>query len=154
MHREEQQRILSSVGFEVQSFLVQDAWPKRPADMNANIDTDPEVKGPVVCATYVSDPNPLKEMIERYSSWDRLRRIVGWTLRYKTNLLRNVKRGREGETIAYESIGQVTPIEVDEILRQPNLRQPSFGVNNLQLVWFGILNERSEQSNLNDKINE
>ena len=54
-------------------------------------------------------------MIERYSSWDRLRRIVAWILRYKTNLLRNVKRRREGETIAYESIGQVTPIEVDEI---------------------------------------
>ena len=35
----------------------EDAWPKRPADMDANIDTDPEIKGPVVCATYVSDPN-------------------------------------------------------------------------------------------------
>ena len=93
----------------------EDAWPKRPADMNAKIDTDPEVKGPVICATYVSDPNPLKEIIERYSAWDRLRRIVAWILRYKTNLLRNVKRRREGETIAYESIGQVTPIEVDEI---------------------------------------
>ena len=83
--------------------------------MNANIDIDPEVKGPLVCATYVSDPNPLKEMIERYSSSDRLQRIVAWILWYKTNLLCKVKRRREGETIAYESIGQVTPIEVDEI---------------------------------------
>lgn len=94
----------------------EDAWPKPPADMNVSIDdADPEVKGPIVCAVYRSDPNPLEEIIKRYSSWDRLRRIVAWMLRYKANLLRNIRKRREGEILVDEPTGQVTPIDVDEI---------------------------------------
>jgi hypothetical protein len=84
--------------------------------MNANIDdADPEVKGPVVYATYGSAPNPLEAIIKRYSSWDHLRKVVAWMLRYKVNLLHNIRERKEGETSADESTGRVRPIDVNEI---------------------------------------
>ena len=55
-------------------FLCQstEAWPKRPAEMNVNVDeADLEVKSPIVCASHDYDPNPVVRMIERYSSWNR-----------------------------------------------------------------------------------
>jgi hypothetical protein len=65
--------------------------------MNVNVDeADPEVKSPIVCASHGSDPNPVVRMIERYSSWNRLKRITTWVLRYKANLLRESKKRKAG----------------------------------------------------------
>jgi hypothetical protein len=68
-------------------FLSQsvELWPRRPADINDINDADPEVKKPIICSTssQEGDGNPLDRIVKRYSSWDRLRRIMAWILRYK-----------------------------------------------------------------------
>ena len=99
-------------------FLCQsnEDWPKRPAEMNVNVDeADPEVKSPIVCASHGSDPNPVVRMIERYSCWNRLKRITTWVLRYKANLLRESKKRKAGELVAIKSSGPITPFDVVEI---------------------------------------
>jgi hypothetical protein len=63
-----------------------ESWPKRPADMGTKVEnTDLQVKGPIVFANQSREPHPLTGVIERYSSWNRLKRIVAWSLRYKAN---------------------------------------------------------------------
>ncbi|XP_028394892.1 uncharacterized protein LOC114519037 [Dendronephthya gigantea] len=92
-------------------------WPTRPADFNNAEDTDLEVKKPSVCSTVAkeSDENPIDSIIERFSSWNHLRKIMAWILRYKTNLQRQIKRRRAGEPVANDSNGTYTPIDVEEL---------------------------------------
>ena len=93
-----------------------ETWPKRPAEMSTNVEeTDPEVKGTIVCATLGSDTNPVARIIERHSSWDRLRRIMAWLLRYKANLLRASKKRKLGEPVTIGAPNIVVPIDVEEI---------------------------------------
>lgn len=53
-------------------------WPTRPADFNNVGNTDLEGKSPSICSTIAkeSDENPLDSIIERFSSWDHLRKIM------------------------------------------------------------------------------
>ena len=93
-----------------------ESWPKRPAAMNTNVDdTDPEVKGPIVFANEVSESFPLTAVIQRCSSWDRLKRIVAWCLRYKTKLREAVEKKRSGKSIENETRGHIVPVGVSEI---------------------------------------
>ena len=100
-------------------FLSQadETWPKRPTGIS-NIDNDdPEVKIPTVCSTTSNefDGSPLDRIIERYSSWDRLRRIMAWILRYKAILQHQSKRRKAGEPITKDFGGTVTSINVEEL---------------------------------------
>ena len=100
-------------------FLLQaeETWPKRPTDIS-NIDNDdPEVKIPTVCSTSSNkfDGSPLDRIIEHYSSWDRLRRIMAWILRYKAILQHQSKRRKAGEPITKDFGGTVTSINVEEL---------------------------------------
>ena len=93
-----------------------ESWPKRPADMGTKVeDTDAEVKGTTVFANQSREPHPLTAVIERYSSWNRLKIIVAWSLRYKAKLLRAVKKRKAGEPIAYEETTQIIPVSVAEL---------------------------------------
>lgn len=99
-------------------FLCQskETWPRRPDEMNANIDdADPEVKRPTVCANYGSNPDLMARIINRYSSWNRLRRVVAWVLRYKANLLRQSKKRKAEQTDEIESPGSMNFISEVEI---------------------------------------
>ena len=100
-------------------FLTQSAetWPQRPVDMNATIpDDDPEVKkDSVAYVSEVSTPDPVSEIIKRFSSWTRLRKIVAWILRYKSNLSHLSKERRRGVTSPSQSTGKPTPITIAEL---------------------------------------
>lgn len=78
-------------------------------------DSDPEVKGPIVCAT-VNQPtqHPFTRVIERYSSWSRLKTIVAWILRYKRNLLNVSKKRKAGESVVIKPTDSIVPIYVSE----------------------------------------
>ena len=100
-------------------FLTQstETWPQRPVDMNANIpDNDPEVKkDSVVYTSEASIGDPVLEIIERFSSWTHLKKIVAWILRYKSNLYRLSKERRRGVTSLIQSTGTTTPITIAEL---------------------------------------
>ena len=101
------------------TFLQQpiSAWPQPPEDINLKIaPDDPEVRkeaAAFTCETVCSDI--LTTTISRCSSWSRLRRVVAWVLRYKSNLLRRVKeRENSKETMQKTTIGPVTVHELRE----------------------------------------
>ena len=106
------------IWIEEPEFLRQtnESWPKSAAAMSTNVDeTDPKVKRPIVFANEVSESSPLTAVIQRCSSWDRLKRIVAWCLRYKTKLQEAVKKKRSGKSIENETRGHISPVDVSEI---------------------------------------
>ena len=85
--------------------------------MGARIPEDhPEVKKDLTaCMTDMSTPDPIKEMIERFLSWDRLKKTVAWMLRYKSNLHCLSEKRRTQETVVLQSTSEVVPITVAEL---------------------------------------
>ena len=91
--------------------------PRPLEDINLKIvPDDPEAKkeaAAFTCETVCSDI--LTTTISRCSSWSRLRRVVAWVLRYKSNLLHRVKERENGkETMQKTTIGPVTVHELRE----------------------------------------
>ena len=100
-------------------FLTQskETWPQRPADMNTTIpEDDPEVKKESVAYTSeASARDPISDIIERFSSWTQLKRIVAWILRYKSNLSRLSKKRRTEESVKITSSSTIVPITTEEL---------------------------------------
>ena len=103
-------------------FLIQptDEWPQRSADMIAVIpDDDPGVKAEIATySTRTSTRDPVGEIIEKFSSWSHLKKVVAWILRYKTNLYNLVKNERREEPPKSKSPSKsstISPISVTEL---------------------------------------
>ncbi|KAK3737962.1 hypothetical protein QZH41_000763 [Actinostola sp. cb2023] len=79
-------------------FLKQseETWPQRPPDMGQIPNDDPEVKKTIeVFAIEVSnDSDYISKVLEKFSSWTRLKKIIAWILRYKNNLRKQSQRQR------------------------------------------------------------
>ena len=99
-------------------FLTQptDEWPQRPADMITDIpNNDPEVKTETAaCLTKTCTRDPVGEIMEKFSSWSRLKKVVAWILRYKTNL-HELKNQRPEEPLKIKSARTISPISVTEL---------------------------------------
>ena len=100
-------------------FLTQpsSSWPQRPAGMKNEIsDDDPEVKREIVTySSGTSGCNPLIQLMERFSSWSRLKKIVAWILRYKTNLRNLIKPQGTEQPSNDKSTSGIRPISVTEL---------------------------------------
>ncbi|XP_056588276.1 uncharacterized protein LOC130408847 [Triplophysa dalaica] len=66
-------------------------WPENPEAMENSLVDDPEVKVVMVNAAQVEQDSPLEKLIDYFSSWHRLKRAVGWFLKFKTSLLSLVR---------------------------------------------------------------
>ena len=56
-------------------------------------DDDPEVKAETdTYSTRTSTHDPVAEIVEKFSSWSHVKKLVTWILRYKTNLCNLVKK--------------------------------------------------------------
>ncbi|KAK3728195.1 hypothetical protein QZH41_004910 [Actinostola sp. cb2023] len=94
---------------------TEDAWPQQPADFGLIADNDPEVKREItVCATEAK-PDPVTEIIERFSSWNRLKRITAWILRYKSKLQQATARRKANDHVKFQAASEIHPIEVVEL---------------------------------------
>ena len=96
----------------------EETWPQRPADFGEISSNDPEVKKtPVTFANKASKPNgDLNEVLQRFSSWTRLKKVVAWILRYKNMLRKQVQRRKANQVINYPSNAEtVTPLSVSEM---------------------------------------
>ncbi|XP_028395694.1 uncharacterized protein LOC114519723 [Dendronephthya gigantea] len=75
-------------------FLSQpmDSWPRRPADIGGVPSDDPEIKESAkVYATTTTSEHWISKKFERVSSWNKLKRVVAWALRYKSILRERTK---------------------------------------------------------------
>ena len=90
----------------------EDCWPVLPVALSGDLEdacevseTDPEVKKQRRVLFNIEQEGALAYLINRHSSWSRLRRVVVWVLRLKTNLLARVKdrvgaAGGRGNTLS------------------------------------------------------
>lgn len=115
---------LASRGMSVQSFLKTDAWlcgpdflrepeyrwPKNPETLESALFGDPEVKAVVVNAAQVEQVSPVQKLIFYFSSWFRLKRAVGWLLRFKTLLLSLVQH----QKLVREDLSK-TDLSIDQL---------------------------------------
>ncbi|XDV54607.1 hypothetical protein PO909_022856, partial [Leuciscus waleckii] len=62
-------------------------WPENPETLESSLFGDPEVKAVAVNAAQVEQVSPVEKLIGYFSSWFRLKRAVGWLLKFKTLLL-------------------------------------------------------------------
>ena len=106
-------------------------WPRPPEDISQIIaPDDPEIKRESVafaCETVC--PDLLITAISKCSSWSRLRRIVAWVLRFKSNLLRRVReRENSRKTMETTTIAPVAVSELREAEREivKNVQQVTF----------------------------
>ena len=79
---------------------------------------DPEVKKTsVTFANNASKPNDdLNEVLQRFSSWTRLKKVLAWSLRYKNLLRKQVQRRKTHQVISYPSNAErVTTLSVSEM---------------------------------------
>ena len=100
-------------------FLTQssETWPQRPSGITNNIpDDDPEVKAETAAySTEISIRDPIALIIERFSSWSHLKKVVAWIFQYKTNLQHLVKNQRAGESPKIKSSRAINSISVTEL---------------------------------------
>ncbi|XP_028418032.1 uncharacterized protein LOC114542779 [Dendronephthya gigantea] len=116
-------------------------WPKRPEDLGSTtavLDDDPEVKhGSFVCAAsiaHVSKKQFTDQLIERFSSWSRLRRVFALILRYVRNL-RSRTRSQQKDRAESLPSANIPPISLTELV---NAERAVLKLVHLQLDIFKV----------------
>ena len=96
-------------------------WPAQPTTVREIPDDDPEIKRKTRTFSAVSDAgaNSMNKLLEKFSSWSRLKKIVRFILRYRDRLRASCERYKRGSCLALKStVGRESEsINVDEINR-------------------------------------
>ena len=97
----------------------QDTWLKRPEELTVSAaGNDPEVKksSMVYATNMLTSPNEqfVKDSIERFSSWSRLKRVFAWILRYKRNLF-SLFQSRKQDSLASKSSTSGSSTEIQSL---------------------------------------
>ena len=95
---------------------AEDRWPKQPEISVEIKEDDPEVKRERKTFSVAStvEADFLNRMVQSCSSWYRLKKSMAWILRYRSNLLRECSRRKEGTAKVLTS-GIPSPISVEEM---------------------------------------
>ena len=80
------------------------------------IEDDPQVKGERKTFSVAStvEVDFLNRMVQSCSSWYRLKKVMAWILRYRSNLLHDCCRRKEGTAKVLIS-GKPSPVSVEEM---------------------------------------
>ena len=89
----------------------QDSWPTM-IDVPALLDEDPEVRKESKIYLATVDNDCLQTLLQRYSSWWRLKRAVVWLARYKQFLRMKVHQKKVGDNVSKVKTGD---LEVKEL---------------------------------------
>ena len=96
-------------------------WPLQPTTVREIPDDDPEIKKETRTFSAVSDSGAksMNKLLEKFSSWSRLKKIVAWILRYRDRLRASSEGCKRGSSLALKStVGRKSEsINVDEIDR-------------------------------------
>ncbi len=124
----------ASRGVTAKAFLSGERWLKGPNFlrepeinwMNPNqesytmMENDPELKKTVVTftSTVIQNGDPLTSFIEKFSSWDRLKRMTAWILKFKSLLRLLSKRRKEILLSVSRKTGQEQQQQVDYLMSE------------------------------------
>ncbi|XP_058622265.1 uncharacterized protein LOC131533856 [Onychostoma macrolepis] len=124
----------ASRGVTAKAFLSGERWFKGPDFLrepetnwlNSNqesytmMDNDPELKKTVVTftSTAIQIEDPLTSFIEKFSSWDRLKRMTAWILKFKSLLGHLSKRRKEILLSVSGKNGQERQQQVDYLMSE------------------------------------
>ena len=96
-------------------------WPAQPITVREISDDDPEIKRETHTFFTASDAgtNSMNKLLEKFSSWSRLKKIMAWILRYRDGLRASCERRKRESSLALKStVGRESEsINVDEINR-------------------------------------
>ena len=95
-----------------------EAWPQRPTELCSTVhESDPEIKkGSTVCATNISRTTQELAIIERFSCWRRLKRVIAWLLRYKRNLRHCSELRKQGRMADFKQADPISPVSLEELV--------------------------------------
>lgn len=105
------------------AFLVQPkkTWPTQPVDpFNLPEDQSELRKAIVHAATIATNPInfELNDVFNRFSSWVRLKKVIAWIIRYKTNLRKSIQKQKpNNECKCQESTSGINPISTEEMMK-------------------------------------
>jgi hypothetical protein len=96
---------------------LESQWPALNDKLEPIVSDDPEVKKScAVVATADAKCTFTDELLDRYSSWFKLKRCMAWLLRYKKNLLAAVHERKHGMPSGLKKMDTIQPITVSEML--------------------------------------
>nr|XP_021329205.1 uncharacterized protein LOC110439111 [Danio rerio] len=77
--------------------LHEEDWPEQPVRRNESLANDPEVKNTIVVNTVKVEENvePMKQLINYYSDWSKLKRAVAWIGKVKSYLWKQKTERKE-----------------------------------------------------------
>ena len=99
-------------------WLPEESWPQRPPGMDRKVEeNDPEVKTEAKTSAARADiaTSALNRIVERISSWYRLKKFVAWMMRYKEQLRRQRTRRAEGQSTILQHGNKLVPFSVEEM---------------------------------------
>ena len=91
-------------------------WPSQQFTDCTVADNDPEVKkeSQVFSANVEVGVTTINKLFGRFCSWYRLKKIVAWILRYRTNLRRAVQHCKSESTLP-DKAARIDPLSVEEM---------------------------------------
>ena len=97
---------------------AEQSWPQRPDNLGEIPENDPEVKKGA--ETFANKTSVVCDyigiVIEKISSWSRLKKIIAWILRYKRILRRRSQYSNTNQTIKLQFDDSIiTPLSVSEV---------------------------------------
>ena len=100
-------------------FLLKDEtmWPRRPAAMLSNLEEDADRDAVKISFASSSSTTAIQvdEMFQRFSNWYKLKKFVGWILRFKTGARDAATRRKEGTSSPPRTNQKIRPLDVEEL---------------------------------------
>ena len=96
---------------------TEDNWPQTPVTKMTVDDSDPEIKKEAKSFTVSSTDTKvlmMERVIQHFSSWFRLKKIVAWILRYRLKLISARRKRKEKQEVTF-SVESPHPLTTDEI---------------------------------------
>ena len=100
-------------------FLLKDEamWPQRPSAMLGNQEEDADRKAVKVSFVSFSSTTAIQtdKMFQRFSNWYKLKKFVGWILRFKYGARNAIARRKEGTSSLPRINQKIKPLDVEEL---------------------------------------
>ena len=125
--------VQSTRWIKVLDFLWHDeaTWPQRPTAMNEDQGKDGDLGANR--ASFVSlasaTATPIQSMFERFSNWHKLKKFLGWMLRFKNGLRNAVVRQKQGGNSPPQREKKIRPLDVEELKSAERAKSAAFQMN-------------------------